>query len=174
MFPVTSVIQSLVYFYCTPNDHTNTISIGSLQMYSCFLILTPLIPMLLQILLLSQPPIRILHKKITLNTLKSILSKKDFTHPLGPHHVIFPTISIIIKVISDKFIHKNFGCASHHRIQNMAKLGIYISLPKKNPKLQNPYFDFLIYKFPHLPQNPTVSTNNLGMGTFFTWSSASS
>ena len=129
--------------------------------------------MLLKLPRILRPSISIPHKK-NLNTLASTLLKQELTHPLGPHHVILITVSIIIKGLSNKFIHQRFVCASHHTIQNMSKLDIYTGLPKTTPKIQHPYRDCLIAKFPHLSHTLQSQLSILVWALVSTWTSYSS
>ena len=104
---------------------------------------------------------------IFFNYTKVHVVKKDQSRRMGPHRLISPRIMIITRNLNDKFIHQQFGQASHQCILKMAKLGIYIGLPKYIPKLSHPFRACITSKGTHLPCHPNVSTKHLDPGTHF-------
>ena len=66
--------------------------------------------------------------------------------------------------LSDKFIIKRFGYASH---QNIKYIWIYIGLPKYISKFSHHFHDWNISKRPRLPFHLNVYTELLDTGTCF-------
>ena len=96
--------------------------------------------------------------KIILTTSTSA-SPKGINDTLWVHTALFPTsITSMIHNLNAQFIHLQFGHASHQRILQMSKLGIYTSLQNPIPEISHPFRSCLISKGPRLPCHPNFPT----------------
>ena len=72
--------------------------------------------------------------------------KKYQSNPTVPHRILSSIIIRISRKLNDQFIHNSCLHASHQRILQMAKLGIYTVLPKSIPKLSHLYWACIILR----------------------------
>ena len=176
MLTGTLVINSLVKDYWTPTDHNNTPYLRPLKIYGGF-------KGLFHEFLSSwnfcdyhdhQLIVHTNHKNnfdyINLN-----FFKKDLTQTFGPHWVISPNISIMVKYLSNQFLPKCFVHTSQQRIQYMAKPCIYTKISSTIAKLQHTCYAWSITKGIHIYRKPTLLTDKLfSCSLYSTLTSASS
>ena len=93
--------------------------------------------------------------------------KKDLSHHIYQQRLISPSITSMIFYLNYSFIHKRFVQASHQRIIQMSKLGIYTGLQKSTRKLSQTFWTCLISKGTHLFCHPNVSTEHIDPCTIF-------
>ena len=147
--------------------HTHLLHQRSQAVYR-FLQGLPWSPLIMHLPQLSRPPffIKIIIKKYIDYSNYQVVNNYQ-SHPRGLHHPLSPRIMSMSRSLNAQFIHQRYGHASHQRIIQMAKLGIYTGLPKSTLKLSCPCCACILSKRPHLSCHPNLSIENLYTGTCF-------